>query len=149
MLEGAARGATGDRLRSLARSTLLELDRPVREGEPIELDALMATVNAVRDSKLWKRADRSSRRLAEVPFAVGLGGDTWLEGVVDLAFREPEGWVLVDYKTDKGTDPEFATRRLAYRAQLERYGEAWSRLTGEPVKERLILWTRQRTEESV
>jgi ATP-dependent helicase/nuclease subunit A len=149
VLEAAARGASGDPLRAVARSTLLELDRPVREGEPAELGALMDTVNAVRASRLWKRAEKATRTLAEVPFALGLGGDTWLEGVVDLAFREPDGWVLVDYKTDRGDDPEFATRRLAYREQLRRYADAWARLTGEPVKERVILWTRQRTEEPV
>jgi ATP-dependent helicase/nuclease subunit A len=149
VLEAAARGGTGDRLRTVARSMLLELDRPVRDGEPTELGALMDTVNAVRASRLWKRAQSASRRLAEVPFALGLGGATWLEGVVDLAFREPDGWVLVDYKTDRGDDPEFPTRRLAYREQLRRYADAWTRLTGEPVKERMILWTRQGKEERV
>jgi ATP-dependent helicase/nuclease subunit A len=68
---------------------------------------------------------------------------------VDLAFREPEGWVLVDYKTDKGDDPDFETRRLGYREQLRRYGDAWTRLTGEPVKERVILWTRRGEQEAV
>ena len=57
--------------------------------------------------------------------------------------------MLVDYKTDRGDDPEFAQRRLSYREQLVRYGDAWAKLTGEDVKERIILWTRQRTEESV
>ncbi|MSR35124.1 MAG: hypothetical protein EXR95_00575 [Gemmatimonadetes bacterium] len=149
VLEAAARGAAGDRLRAIARSLLLELDRPARGGEPTELEALMAVVNAVRESRLWKRAAAASRRLAEVPFAVELADATWLEGVVDLAFREPDGWVLVDYKTDRGDDPAFAERRLSYRAQIARYAEAWGRLTQEPVKERLIFWTSQRKEESV
>lgn len=149
VLEAAASGATQDRLRALARSLLLELDRPSRAGEPTELDALMATVDGVRNSALWRRAGHASHRLAEIPFTLELEPDTYLEGVIDLAFREPDGWVVVDYKTDRGSDPEFAARRLGYREQLRRYGEAWSRLTGEPVKERVILWTRTGREEEV
>ena len=148
-----ARGATGDRLRSIARSLLLELDRPARGGDPTELPTLLTTVECVRASDLWRRAGRASRRLSEVPFALALEGQAdppmWLEGVVDLAFREPAGWVLVDYKTDRGDDPRFATRRLAYHEQLRRYGDAWERLTGEPVVDRLILWTREGREERV
>ena len=68
---------------------------------------------------------------------------TILEGVVDLAFREPDGWVIADYKTDVGTDPDFATREIAYRRQVELYAEAWSRLTGERVKERVLFFTAQ------
>jgi len=66
-----------------------------------------------------------------------------LEGVIDLAFREREGWVIADYKTDVGTDPEFPTRVEAYRRQVDLYAEAWTRLTGEPVKERVLFFTTQ------
>ena len=153
VLEAAARGATGDRLRAIARSLLLELDRPARGGDPTELITLLTTVECVRASDLWSRAGRASRRLSEIPFALALEGEAdppmWLEGVVDLAFREPAGWVLVDYKTDRGDDPQFDTRRLAYHEQLRRYGAAWERLTGEPVVDRLILWTRDGREERV
>jgi ATP-dependent helicase/nuclease subunit A len=75
------------------------------------------------------------------------GPPVLLEGVIDLAFREPDGWVVADYKTDVGTDPEFAARQLSYRRQVELYAEAWAKLTGDPVKERVILFTAQgRTE---
>ena len=149
VLEAAARGATGGHLRAVGRSLLLELDRPTRSAEPIELDELMATVQAVMASDLWRRAASAARRLAEVPFALRLEGSTFLEGVVDLAFPEDDGWVLADYKTDRGDDPAFAVRRRAYREQLRAYSAAWSRLTGESVKERVILWTRNGAEERV
>ncbi|MGE0160277.1 MAG: UvrD-helicase domain-containing protein [Gemmatimonadales bacterium] len=72
---------------------------------------------------------------------------TLLEGVIDLAFHEADGWVVADYKTDVGTDPEFAAREVAYRRQVEIYADAWARLTGERVKERVIFFTAQgRTE---
>ena len=149
VLEAAARGGTGEHLRSVGRSLLLELDRPTRSAEPTELEELMATVQAVMASDLWRRAAGAARRLAEVPFALRLEGSTFLEGVVDLAFPEDDGWVLADYKTDRGDDPAFAVRRRAYREQLRAYSAAWSRLTGESVKERVILWTRNGAEERV
>lgn len=66
-----------------------------------------------------------------------------LEGVIDLAFRERGGWVIADYKTDVGTDPDFAAREVAYRKQVDLYAEAWARLTGEPIKERVLFFTAQ------
>jgi ATP-dependent helicase/nuclease subunit A len=64
-----------------------------------------------------------------------------LEGVIDLAFREPDGWVIADYKTDVGADPDFRARTDAYRRQVDLYAEAWAQLTGETVKERVLYYT--------
>ena len=68
--------------------------------------------------------------------------------MIDLVFREKGGWVVVDYKTDVGTDPEFPGRRDSYRRQVELYADAWSRLTGDPVKERVLFFTAQGKVES-
>ncbi|NIR78756.1 MAG: hypothetical protein GWO00_10355, partial [Gemmatimonadetes bacterium] len=48
--------------------------------------------------------------------------------MIDLAFKEDGGWVIADYKTDVGTDPDFPARADAYRRQVDLYAEAWSRL---------------------
>jgi ATP-dependent helicase/nuclease subunit A len=71
-----------------------------------------------------------------------------LEGVIDLAFREKGGWVIADYKTDVGTDPDFGSRLEAYRRQVDLYADAWTRLTGDPVKERVLFFTAQGRVES-
>ena len=76
------------------------------------------------------------------------GAHQVLEGVIDLAFLEADGWVIADYKTDLGTDPDFGTRLDAYRRQVDLYAEAWARLTGEPVKERVLFFTAQGRVES-
>jgi ATP-dependent helicase/nuclease subunit A len=63
-----------------------------------------------------------------------------IEGVVDLAFRERGVWTLVDYKTDqegRSMDPD---RRAVYQAQLDMYAACWTRITGEPVGERILLF---------
>jgi ATP-dependent helicase/nuclease subunit A len=143
VLEAAARGASPAALTALGRMLLLELDRPSDAGEPTELGELMDTVQRVRSHPLWVRAEAGGRMLAEVPFSIRWHGEghtpTFLEGVIDLAFREADGWVIVDYKSDRGDDLDFARRHGAYRSQLEAYGRAWEQITGEPVKER-ILW---------
>jgi ATP-dependent helicase/nuclease subunit A len=165
-LEEAARGAEGARLRDLCRNLLIGQERPVdaATGEPLELELLLATVAAVRDSELWRRARAAGRMLVEVPFALGLDADAYarltggrdaspaaaagagprleiIDGRIDLVFREPDGWVIVDYKSDTAGEriPPDLLRR--YQAQLVLYAEAWARLSGEPVTERNLLFT--------
>jgi len=75
--------------------------------------------------------------------AAGSGPVTVLEGVIDLVFREEGGWVVVDYKTDVGTDPSFGMRLEGYRRQVDLYAHAWATLTGEPVRERVLFFTAQ------
>ncbi|MBR4576771.1 MAG: UvrD-helicase domain-containing protein [Clostridia bacterium] len=56
-----------------------------------------------------------------------------VQGIIDCAFREGDGWILVDYKTDRIDDEaEFVD---TYRAQLEWYALALTELTGLPVRE--------------
>ena len=66
-----------------------------------------------------------------------------LEGVIDLVFREDEGWVIADYKTDSGHDPHFGARVAQYRRQVDLYARCWEELTGEPVRERVLVFTAQ------
>lgn len=55
---------------------------------------------------------------------------------------------MADYKTDVGTDPDFPERLRSYRRQVDLYAAAWARLTGEPVKERVLFFTTQGTMET-
>ena len=61
-------------------------------------------------------------------------GDTLLEGYVDLLFRDDDGLVVVDYKTDQPRDDaDLADRAVRYRLQLAAYALAVERVTGEAV----------------
>ena len=153
-LAAAAQGVEGDALEFIARALLVEYERPLdAQGAPTELAELMSLVGRVRESELWRRAERARVRQPEVPFAVERAGTRdggiprFVEGVIDLAFREPDGWVIVDYKTDVGDDPDFPRRRRAYRRQVDLYAECWAAVTGEPVKERVLLFTTMEEEE--
>ncbi len=152
-LAAAAQGVEGEALGFLARALLVEHERPLDErGAPAELEELMSLVARVRGSQFWQRAERARMRLPEVPFALERPADNGgipqlVEGVIDLAFREADGWVIVDYKTDVGDDPDFPRRRRAYRRQVDLYAECWREVTGEPVKERVLLFTTMEEEE--
>ena len=63
---------------------------------------------------------------------------TMLQGVIDSAWREVDGWVICDYKTDHIVSEEAFIQLHA--EQLRWYGQAIRVLTGEPVKE-LWLWS--------
>ena len=56
-----------------------------------------------------------------------------LQGMIDCAFLEGDGWILLDYKTDRIREEDAFTE--AYRPQLEWYAKALRELTGKPVKE--------------
>jgi ATP-dependent helicase/nuclease subunit A len=106
-----------------------------------ELDTALAgdataTVKAVMASEVWRRARAARQCLTEVPFVVGLP-DGVVRGVIDLAFEEKDGWVLVDYKTDRASLEQLLE---TYRTQLESYRKCW-RAVG-PVKETGVYSTR-------
>jgi ATP-dependent helicase/nuclease subunit A len=128
LLEHAARAPRSDRshLERLAR--WFALGQP--ELRPVIPDALDA-VERVMASDLWRRAMAAEARLAEVPFAVGAPGDGGprriLHGVIDLAFKSPAGWELVDYKTDQA---DTGTLARLYGDQVRLYATHWAALTG-------------------
>ena len=56
-----------------------------------------------------------------------------VQGMIDCAFREGDGWILLDYKTDHIEDETAFVEE--YRPQLEWYAVALRELTGKPVLE--------------
>jgi ATP-dependent helicase/nuclease subunit A len=145
-LETAARGATEQKLEIACRGLLLDFERPLDEnGEPAELFELLALVNGISRSDVWKRAMRSGTALIEVPFStseIDEGATTIIDGVIDLAFRDNGGWVIVDYKTDAIADPDVWQQRIhLYKKQVNLYADYWEQLTGEQVLERVLVLT--------
>lgn len=59
-----------------------------------------------------------------------------LQGIIDCAFMEKDGWILLDYKTDRNVKEEELKRR--YSGQLKWYSRAISTLTEYPVREMWI-----------
>ncbi|WP_304172856.1 exodeoxyribonuclease V subunit beta [Limnochorda pilosa] len=65
-----------------------------------------------------------------------------IHGQADLLFREGDGWVLVDFKTDRLPAGKAGPLVARYGPQLRLYATAWERVTGEPVKERWLYLVR-------
>lgn len=59
-----------------------------------------------------------------------------VQGIIDVYFEEEDGLTVLDYKTDRVTKAEELIEK--YHTQLDYYGEALEKLTGKPVKERII-----------
>ena len=89
---------------------------------------------------VMQRARRAARLWRELPLWFPEGAEL-LEGVIDLAFEEDGGLVIVDYKTD-GIAAEQALAQAAHHAaQLQLYGRGLAQAMGLPVRERLVLFT--------
>ncbi len=140
LLLQAAMSAPGAELERLASSALAAAG--LRTCLAPQAAALARSVMA---SDIWRRAECSRERLVEVPLQAlweeGVPAPTLLRGAIDLVFREQDGWVLVDYKTDLPgvAGLEEAARR--YAPQMRLYAEGWERCTGEAVKEAFLYFT--------
>jgi ATP-dependent helicase/nuclease subunit A len=91
----------------------------------------------VVSSPLWQRVKKSQSAMAEVPFSLRIEGAEVphiISGTMDLVFKEPDGWVIVDYKTDK-VNGNLQALKDFYRSQVEMYRRFWVEISGEPVKE--------------
>ncbi|MBR3905650.1 MAG: UvrD-helicase domain-containing protein [Clostridia bacterium] len=100
--------------------------------------------NAIRITwlKNFYQSPLGCRMLAAHPvrreWAFNLAGEngTLIQGVIDLCFLEADGWVLLDYKTDKAEDEEILHR---YRLQMQWYKKALEKITGKQVKETYLF----------
>jgi ATP-dependent helicase/nuclease subunit A len=129
-------------LREQARACLAENDLAAERA-----DEALAVVRSVMRSEIWRRALASPRRLVEVPFQLPAASDgpsktNLMVGVIDLAFRETAGWVLVDYKTDRKAGGSAAELVSRYRHQMQVYAHAWRHMVAEPVAETGLYFTR-------
>lgn len=65
----------------------------------------------------------------------------FMQGVIDLAFREADGWVLVDYKSGGNRNRSDEDVRQQYALQLKIYADVLQRATGQTVSEAYIYFT--------
>jgi ATP-dependent exoDNAse (exonuclease V) beta subunit len=103
-----------------------------------ETAAAVETVQRVLAHALLARARAADARGAcrrETPVTCTLPGGTLVEGVVDLAFEEADGWTVVDYKTDRELAAEGEER---YRRQVALYATAIAEATGRPAQAALV-----------
>ena len=88
-----------------------------------EAAAATRRLEAAWSHPLIARARAAERCHREWPFHLPLADGRLLEGVIDLAFLEPDRWIVIDFKSDTGSVAR-------YQRQVEWYVFALSRLTG-------------------
>ncbi len=129
-------------LLAVARDALAEQNLEVSLAEEA-----INTAKSVIDSETWKRASSALQVLVEVPFETlwsddsSNNGPILVRGVIDLAFLEPSGWVIVDYKSDRyGLDrlPELVEH---YQEQVLTYARIWEKITNQTVHEVGLYFT--------
>ena len=104
---------------------------------------MISTVKGVISSEVWKRMKRAEKVMVEVPFSLAeKDGERprIISGTIDLIFREKDGWVIADYKTDK-VDGNLEALVAYHKPQVEMYRKFWEEIPGEKVKEAALYFT--------
>ncbi|MGE5381210.1 MAG: UvrD-helicase domain-containing protein [Methylocystaceae bacterium] len=106
-----------------------------------ELRDFRVLLTGVLNMNFWKRVQRAEVILTETAFG-SWQDDCYSKGTIDLVFKEQDGWVIVDYKSD-AVEGEGTLQVLTehYRPQVEIYADYWQYLTGGKVIEKGILFT--------
>ncbi|WP_295210587.1 UvrD-helicase domain-containing protein [Ruminococcus sp.] len=125
-----------------------------KEADGVYLEALKAFFA----SDFFGRMNSSEKIMREKKFLVSIadldlkdslpdisGQGGMIQGIADCIFKEPDGYVLVDYKTDRFGD---ISELMGYKTQLALYKAAFELILGEKIKSSYIysFWLRKGVE---
>ncbi|RSK37040.1 helicase-exonuclease AddAB subunit AddA [Bhargavaea beijingensis] len=117
----------------------------ITDEEAREVDA--AAIARFFGTPIYERIRKSPDVRRELPFTYGLdagdGDRQILQGIADCLFREKDGWVLLDYKTDRtgmfrSEESLEAAMAERYGVQLSLYARAIGDILGINIKEKLL-----------
>ncbi len=162
MAHGAERGTAYHRVLELLELSQISGQKDVAS----QMDAMVssqkiseAAVKMVRTDVIWQFVSSPlGRRMAaaqeagccyrEKQFVMGLPardmglGDSeelvLIQGIIDAYLKEPDGLVVIDYKTDHILPGQEEVLVKRYKTQLDYYQRALEQMLGETVKERII-----------
>ena len=130
-----------------------ELQRLVAMGWLSDMQAAAIDINKIKrffESDIGKRLLKAENVKREFKFSLlypaesffpGGGEDKiLLQGIVDCFFEENGELVVIDFKTDYVTADTLEEKTNSYAPQIAWYSEALERITGKPVKERIIYF---------
>lgn len=106
-------------------------------ADGVDLPAVIAAIRDTLQHPMLRAAAAAHARgqcRREAPVTLRLDDGGWLEGQLDLAFEDDEGWTVVDFKTDADMDASLD----AYRRQVALYARALSVASGKPAKAVLL-----------
>ena len=96
-------------------------------------------VKEALNSSLLQRVIKSGNYQKEVPFAFKADG-TIFEGVMDVVFKEEDGLVVLDFKTDEVERKDLSSRSEHYKPQVKVYSDAIKTILGIPPKEVILFF---------
>ncbi|GAH63623.1 unnamed protein product, partial [marine sediment metagenome] len=120
-----------------------------RKGE------LVGIIRKFKKSDLYQRLKKAEFKYSEVPFTINIepahpfyaelaGQDSRsviISGTIDLVFKEVDGWVVIDYKTDRPkNEKDYSKLVEVYQKQIVIYTQVWQEITGEKVKQSSIYF---------
>ena len=118
-------------------------------------EELAGIVQKFKESDLYQRLKKAELKYSEVPFTINIGlahplytelagqdsRPVILSGTIDLVFKEADGWVVIDYKTDRPkNEKDYPELVEVYQKQIDIYSQVWQEITGEQVKQSSIYF---------
>lgn len=110
----------------------------------------LAAITAFFRTKLGQRLCKAEEVWRELHFSMMVdanrlypeinGERIFVQGVIDCLFRDADGVVLIDYKTDHAGTKIVPNRQQAYRQQVAIYSEAATHLLRHPVTEAYLYF---------
>lgn len=114
-----------------------EIHAMVERGQMTAEELMQVSLSKIRkffSSEFGQRLLKSEKIRREWSFNLLIEEEgTLLQGVIDCAFMENGGWILLDYKTDRIEDENAFVQR--YTLQMQWYARALERITGKRVHE--------------
>ena len=147
-LDGRGRRPAGPRFGALVHAVLAAVPLDADRDALGQVARLQGRLLGASDSEIEAAAEAAAAGLAhplfdrvrraaaagecrrEAPVTMRDDDGVVVEGVVDLAFRDGEAWVVVDFKTDQ----ELQAGLDVYRRQVQIYAEMVARATGDPAR---------------
>ena len=140
-----AEADTEEQLRAQLKRLLESQKMTEQEAECIRIWDIRRFVESGLGQRM-KKAAMKKHLYREQPFVIqrsaSMLDDGWknetvlVQGIIDAYFEEPDGLVVLDYKTDKVRRKEELAER--YQEQLRYYAKALEQMTGKKVKEKII-----------
>jgi ATP-dependent helicase/nuclease subunit A len=114
------------------------------ETDPESVRRARTMVERFLEGRIWTELQHAESVYTEYPIALerrAESGPVVRRGVIDLAYRTEEGWVLIDYKSDRVHDSpgEVLADGHSYIQQIRAYAESWTEVIGASVH-RAGLW---------
>ncbi|MCJ7657412.1 MAG: PD-(D/E)XK nuclease family protein, partial [Candidatus Atribacteria bacterium] len=140
-----------EQLLSLHAGKVLE-KQGISPKRKVELEEL---VQKFKKGDLYQRLKKAETKYSEVPFTINIepahslyaeldsqdSRPIILSGTIDLVFKEADGWVVIDYKTDRPkNEKDYPKLVEVYQKQIAIYSQVWQEITREPVKQSSIYF---------